>query len=153
MIGRREVTDLVISTIRTELGKPVGDATTPEEKYGWSGQAGSPGSIFTPYLIVIPNATNDLKGSLGNTHSDVKFSYTLIGYGASRSQCEWLMDRSRSALEVLRGNRIEIPDGLYTFANIGPLSIGSVNRSGEDDYPHYGQTDVVSVFVSKEHPL
>lgn len=149
MIYRSPFTAAVLDACRS-LGKPVGDADVPEIAYGWDGQPSSPGSSFTPYLVVYPQAATVSSGPIASPSADWQLPYVLTSYGATREQCEWLADRARNAIRSLKDTTMAGGDGQYTVIKAGTASIGTVSRQDVTDPPFFAQTDTVVVWVSKE---
>jgi hypothetical protein len=149
MLSRGNLSQLVIDTLKL-FGKPVGDATTPEDQYGWTGQPDSPGSMFIPYLIVTPGTVSDIKGPLADTHADAKIPYQITGFGVSRQQCEWMMDGVREQLDILADRTIECGDGRYKIVTVEVTTIGGIARGNIGDYEVFGQSDILTLFLSKE---
>lgn len=149
MISRRNLTDLLVTTLATQTGYPVGDAHTPDPPYGWSGQPGDPGSTFSPYSIITPMTSSRASGPLSDTHSDWQLNYSVSSFGTSREQCEWISDKARSAFISLKNTNFDGIDSQYRIQQIRTETLGGVIRSDSVEPPLFGQTDVFSVWVAK----
>jgi hypothetical protein len=150
MLERRLITNLVLKTLEGSLEKPVGDTQAPTDPFGWTGQPDMPGSAFIPYLIVSPGATNDIKGPFADTRADIRLNYQLTGFGVSRDQCEWLMDKSREILDSLRKTLVDGGDSMYKVTGVSVKTLGGVSHGSVNEYLVFGQTDVLEIFLSKE---
>lgn len=148
MIPRRELTNLALVTLK-QLGIPVGDAETPTEQYGWTDTPRS-NADFIPYLILTPGGTSEFRGSLANPDADMWFPYQITGFGSTREQCEWVMDKAREHLEILEFRRIEADQSTYKISNVDIKNVGGIVRGGPDETKVFGQTDTVTIFVSEE---
>ena len=149
MLYRSNVTELVLSTIATETSNPVGDSSSPDGSYGWSGTPGEIGSTYTPYTVVYPQTANASSGPISDPLADWKLPYSLTSYGATRAQCEWLCDIARSALLDLDRTTVTCGDATYTIQQAKVETIGSVIRSDALQPPTFGQTDIVSIWLTK----
>ena len=150
MLSRRKLTDAVVRTVQAGIGNPVGDADHPEEQWGWSGTPGDPGSRFTPFSIITPGSASNISGPISDTHADWQLHYSVSSFGASRQQCEWIADHARSAMMSLRDKQIDGLDGTYKILQVRVVSVGTVMKS-ENLEPHtMGQSDMFSVWLSKE---
>ena len=150
MLSRKPLTDLLISTLASGLGKPVGDSTTPTETYGWTGQPDAPGSTFIPYIIVTPGSTTNIKGPLSDTHADINLPYQVSGFGVTRAQCEWIMDASRDILDTLKRTDVVAGSETYRLSDISLSTLGGVARGNVGEYEVFGQTDIMNIFASKQ---
>jgi len=149
VLYRSDVTELVLSTVLAETTNPVGDASSPNVTYGWSGTPGEIGSTYTPYTVIYPQSASSSSGPVADPLADWKLPYSLTSYGATRAQCEWLCDIARSALLELDRTTVVCGDATYTIQQAKVDVIGSVIRSDALQPPTFGQTDVVSIWVTK----
>lgn len=150
MLGRKALTDLLIATLADVTELAVGDAHSPEPgTFGWSGTPGSVGSTFTPYNILTPLTASRPDGPLSDSHADWQMPYTISSFGTSRSQCEWLADIARGALIALRYEEFDGVDGDYTIQQVRVDSIGGIQRSDSVEPPTFGQSDMITVWITK----
>lgn len=150
MISRRLLTDALITAVSTATGFPVGDADHPDPPYGWSGQSGAPGSTFSPYSILTPQNSSQSSGPLSDTQGDWHLTYTIASFGTNRTQCEWICDLARSAFSSLKKETFESGSDTYQIMQVRTENIGGVVRSDAVEPATFGQTDVISVWVTKE---
>ena len=149
MIWRGNVTDAVLAAVGT-VGKPVGDANTPNVAFGWDGQPNALGTNFIPYVVVFPQAASIKSGPIAVPSADWQLPYTITSYGVTREQVEWLADRARNTLSSLRGATLDGGDATYSVIKATTETIGTVSRQDISDPPFFAQTDTVSVWVSQE---
>lgn len=149
MLSRRNLTQLLLTSIATHTSCPVGDSNTPDPPYGWDGQPGEIGSKFKPYSILTPMSSGRATGPLSDTHADWQLNYSLSSVGTTREQCEWICDKARSSFVVLKNTTFDGIDGTYKIQQIRTESIGGIVRSDSVEPNMFGQTDVFSVWVSK----
>ena len=150
MISRRNLTDLILETVSGQTSLPVGDAHPPDAPYGWSGTPGEIGSTFTPYTIVTPQSGSISTGSLADTQADWRLPYSLSSFGTSREQCEWVCDLARSAFIVLKEEEFDGVDGTYYIQTVRLETIGGIVKTESLEPPTFGQTDMITVWVTKE---
>lgn len=89
----RPVTDSILAAVAA-VGLLVGDAGKPASG-GWQGVAGQ--STFNGYLILYPFG-GSVDGTIGNPVEDAEVRYHLNAVGATRQQCEQMLDTARTAL-------------------------------------------------------
>lgn len=148
-ISRRQLTDLVISTIHAATIRPVGDAIAPAAG-GWQGQPNNAGSNFVPYNVVLPGLANRSSGPFDAPQADWQLPYLIWGFGVVRNQCEAIADLARDALEVLRAQIVDLGGTNYKIQQVRTESIGAVNRYDQTDPAYYGQQDSVTIWITKE---
>ena len=148
---RGPLTQLLLSTLST-LGKPVGDGIVPRKEAGaaWSGPPNAPGSVFTPFTVLITLSAGLSSGPFADSQADWVVPYMLEAFGVSREQCEWMADAARSALHALTHQSFELGTDRYKVQQVKTDSIGGVNRVMVTDPPFYGQQDGLSVWITKE---
>ncbi len=150
MFSRKNLTNLLITTLADATNWAVGDAHTPEPgTYGWSGTPGGINSTFIPYNILTPMSAGRADGPLSDTHADWQIPYTISSFGTSREQCEWLADLARSAFIVLKRETFDGVDGDYTIQQVRVESIGGIQRSDSVEPPTFGQSDMIAVWITK----
>lgn len=147
-LARRFLTDLVLTQLRT-INKPVGDATSPADG-GWIGQPNADGSNFTPYVVLVPGPASVSSGPFGDTQADWQCDYTLICFGVSRQQCEWISDMARSAAVTLARKGVTLNGDDYAVLQARERIIGPVQRVDATEPAFFGQTDAITLWISKE---
>jgi len=135
------------------VGKPIGDATAPVEG-GWDGEPNTTGTNFVPYSVLTPGSGSNPSGPLSNTSADWQLYYTLASFGVSRKQCEWMADRSRDTLGILKntihtlGNENNSKSD-HTIQKISFTNIGNISRIDSTNPAYWGQVDMFTVWVTK----
>lgn len=148
-IERRPLTDLVISTIATATGFPVGDGVATQGM-GWIGQPNTTGSNFTPYNIVVPGQALGSSGSFGDPQTEWRIPYNVAGYGVTRVQCEAICDKARHALSGMEHQTFSLGSDSYYVQQVWTDSIGSVSRIDQTDPAYWGELDGLTIWLSKE---
>jgi len=64
--------------------------------WGWQGTPGS--SKFLPYRIVYPIPGGLFDGTLGCPSDDASLTWQVTCVGATREQCEWVVDETHASL-------------------------------------------------------
>lgn len=147
-LQRRFLTDVMLSQLAS-TNKPVGDAISPAGG-GWQGQPNADGSNFVPYVVCIPGPASVSSGPFGDTQADWQLDYTLISFGVSREQVEWMADSARVAAVTLPRTTVMLgPDG-YAVQQARERIIGPVQRVDATEPAFYSQTDAVTLWISKE---
>lgn len=150
-ISRRPITDRVLAQLETE-GFPVGDAASPDGAYGWTGEPNAEGTTFTPWMSVSPLAARPqrISGAMADSATDWVLPYSVFYAGMSRTQCEALADKMRSALTNIEREGVVTPTGNWRIQKIDCPGIGSTNRVGSSYPDYFTQSDNFDVWVSKE---
>lgn len=147
-LHRRPLTALVLAQIET-AGQPVGDSVSPPQG-GWMGQPNADGSNFVPYVVVMPGPASVSGGPLADTQADWQLSYTLTSFGVSREQCEWMADKARDAAVTFEREVVMLNGDSYAVQQARATVIGPVQRVDATEPSFYGQTDSVTLWISKE---
>lgn len=147
-LARRALTSILLDKL-AETGKPVGDAVAPKDG-GWIGQPNKDGSNFVPYVVLIPGAANVSSGPIGDTQADWQCAYTIISFGVNRQQCEWMADSARAAAVTLDRTTVMLNGDGYAVQQARETVIGPVQRVDATEPAFYGQSDAISVWISKE---
>ena len=92
------IVDLLNAEFKTfDSGGPDLDVT-PGAPGGWGWQ-GKPGqSEFLPYRIVFPISGGVFDGPLGCPSDDASLTWQVTCVGATREQCEWVVDATHASL-------------------------------------------------------
>jgi hypothetical protein len=95
-LSRGPVTSRVLQELAEE-GFPVGDQSSPDGDYGWSGEPNEADTGFTPWMILSPltGAPHKIPGALGDTGTEWTLPYGVFYAGLSRKQAEALADKMR----------------------------------------------------------
>lgn len=147
-LARRDLTKALLTKL-AETGKPVGDGISPPQG-GWIGQPNADGSNFQPYVVLTPGASTLSSGPFGNTQADWQVDYMLVNFGVSRQQCEWMADLTRAAVVTLERTTVTLGGVGYAVLQARERVIGPVQRVDGTEPSFFGQTDVVTVWISKE---
>lgn len=148
---RGPLTDRILTSLAS-VGKPVGDAEAPKTG-GWQGEPNSEGTNFVPYVVLMPSTGNaqSPSGPIADTTADWILNYNLSSFGVSRKQCEWIADRGRDSIKVLRNTQqaLSATNQIYTIQRIDITSIGSIQRVDVVQPAYWGQVDQFTVWVTK----
>lgn len=146
---RRPLTDLMLARLGSVTGQPVGDAVSAAQG-GWQGQPNADGSNFVPYVVLVPGPASVSSGPLADTQADWQVAYTLTNFGVSREQCEWMADKARDAAVTFAREVVMLNGDSYSVQQARATVIGPVQRVDATEPPFYGQTDSVTLWISKE---
>lgn len=150
---RGPLTDAMLAAMAS-VGKPVGDAQAPIDG-GWQGEPNATGTNFVPYLVLTPGTSNSQtpSGPLADTSSDWMLYYSISAFGVSRPQCEWMADRGRGSLDVLRNAKLNLSTSsspvTHSIQKVSTITIGSVQRVDATNPPYFGQVDQLVIWVTK----
>jgi hypothetical protein len=147
-LARRELTNILLDRL-AESGKPVGDAVSPKDG-GWIGQPNADGSNFIPYVVLIPGAATISTGPWGDTQADWQCGYSMLSFGVSREQCEWMADTARAAAVTLERTSYTLGSDDWAVLQARESVIGPIQRVDATEPAFYGQTDAVTLWISKE---
>jgi hypothetical protein len=149
---RGPLTDVLIETLQT-VGKPIGDAEAPTDG-GWQGEPNTNGTNFVPYSTLLSGVGSSPSGPLSETSADWQLNYNLSSFGVSRTQCEWMADRARDSLSVLKNSQqvlgpVNQISSTYTIQKVSFTAIGSIQRVDMTNPAYWGQVDQFTVWVTK----
>jgi hypothetical protein len=65
--------------------------------------------------------------------------------------CDWMADRARGILGGLRNQVYSLGEDQYAVQYVRIDSIGGTNRIDATDPPYWGQTDGLTLWMTKEH--
>lgn len=149
-LSRGPITTRLITELATE-GFPVGDNTSPENPYGWSGEPNSEDATFTPYMTIaaLTAAPQRVSGALGDTGTEWVLPYSVFYAGISRRQAEALADRMREKFTGITRENIETPTGNWQIQKISCTSVGGSVKQGSAFPDFFTQVDTIEVWVSK----
>jgi hypothetical protein len=152
-VYRGVLTDILVENLEEQVGKPVGDGQAPLSG-GWQGEPNQAGTNFVPYLVLTPGVGGNQSpgGPLSDTSADWNLAYNLSGFGVSRQQCEWIADRGRDSLSVLKGTVQQLGPSSnyeYTIQKISTAAIGSIQRVDATNPPYWGQVDQLTIWVTR----
>lgn len=147
-LSRAPLTKAVLDILAADISK-VGDGQAPGGA-GWIGEPNAPTSRYVPYLVVAPMAAQNSSGPLGDSQADWRLPYRLTAVGVQRGQAEWLADKARSLLDVLRRQVLELGASSYKVQQVRTELIGATTRVDSTDPPYWTQTDSVTVWLTKE---
>jgi hypothetical protein len=147
-LHRRLLTDHLLIVLES-TGKPVGDSVSPPEG-GWQGEPNTDGTNFVPYVVLMPGAGTLSSGPFGDTQADWQLGYTVVSFGVSRSQVEWMADTARSVLVAMERVDVDLNGDQFRVLQARETVIGPVQRVDATQPSYYGQTDSVTLWISKE---
>jgi hypothetical protein len=135
------IVDLLNAHIKTfDAGAPDLDVTpgvvAPGTKgWGWQGTPGT--AAFLPYRIVWPLTGGifygeDL-GTLGTPSDDASLTWQVTCVGATRAQCEWVVDNTHSLLIEQQADLV-IP-GRFVMRVWADMAGGGARRDDEVQHP------------------
>lgn len=144
---RGELTTYLVSQLRSAL--LVGDAEAPLDG-GWNDDPNDPDSSYSPYVVVTPQAAGDGTGSYGDSNSEQRLAYSFASYGVSREQVEFYADLARKTAVNLERSIITLNGEKWSILQARASSMGGVLRDDKTEPSEFSQTDVVTIYVSKE---
>lgn len=147
-LPRGELTTLLIDRLRT-AGLLIGDGVAPDAG-GWNDDPNLPTSKFMPYLVVNPMAVADPNGPIGDTSSDFRVPYSVTSTGISRKQAEVYSDKGRKTLAELERNSVMLGGSDWKIQQARANSIGGVVRTDNTEPSEFTQSDVVTIWITKE---
>ena len=148
-LPRGALTTLLINEMTAD-GILMGDGVAPDAG-GWDDDPNVPTSTYKPYLVLNPMAVADPSGSFGDSSSDFRVPYSLMSSGISRKQCEVYSDKGRKVLAGLERAVVTLSTGGdWKIQQVRANSIGGVIRTDNTEPSEFTQTDVVTVYLSKE---
>jgi len=148
ILHRRELTDHLL-TVLQGTNKPVGDAVSPAGG-GWDGPPNENGSNFVPYSVLFPGASTVSNGPFCDTQADWQVVYQVSSFGVSRSQCEWMGDLARASIVATQRTLIQLGSDQFRVLQARETLIGPVARMDVVEPSYFGQTDSVTLWMSKE---
>ena len=138
------------------VGKPVGFGQAPTDG-GWQGAPNTDGTNFVPYITVNPNASSAprgvYEGPIGEWQADWQLSYSVSSFGVKPDQTEWMADAARMALNSLQGTSVdddESASNSYLVQQVRVDTLGGLLRTDATEPPYWGQSDQVTIWLSKE---
>ena len=148
--SRGPVTTRILTELETS-GFPVGDNTSPETPYGWSGEPDGPGQTFTPWMTcaALAGAPQRIPGALGDTGTEWSLPYSVFYAGVSRKQTEALADRLRTALTNISRESVATDTGNWKIQKISCSTIGSSTKVGSAYPDYFTQADTFDVWITK----
>lgn len=147
-LPRGALTDYLLAAIRAE-GITTGDGVAPDSG-GWDDDPNLPTSNYVPYLVLNPMAVADPTGPLGDSSVDFRVPYSLAASGISRKQVEVYADKGREVLSGMERSVVTLAGGGWKIQQVRANSIGGVVRTDNTEPSEFTQTDVLTVYVSKE---
>jgi len=153
-LRRKEITDLLLSTLRTE-DFPIGDVHQPTEKKsglqaGWNGQPGLPSSTYLPFAILVPLTANISSGPMTDPQGDIQLPYQLTHYGLDRAQVELLADRLRTKLDTLKHTTVTYTGNDGKIQQIRYTTIGGIGKNEATDPATMIAADVFAVWLTRK---
>lgn len=147
-LPRGELTTILVEAVRSD-GILVGDGVAPDTG-GWDDDPNVPTSRYLPYLMLNPMAVADPTGPLGDSSTDFRVPYSVMSSGISRKQVEFYSDKGRKVLVELERTVLSLTGGDWKIQQVRANSIGGVTRTDNTEPSEFTQTDVVTVYLSKE---
>jgi hypothetical protein len=148
-LARGQLTTYLIGQLVAD-GLLIGDGIAPDAG-GWNDDPNKPTSTYVPYLVVNPMAVADPSGPLGDSSSDFRVPYSVMSSGISRKQVEVYADRGRKILTDQERVVVTLgTGGDWKIQQVRANSIGGVSRTDNTEPSEFTQTDVVTVYLSKE---
>jgi len=147
-LPRGALTTLLVDAVRAD-GIMVGDGVAPDEG-GWNDDPNVPTSKYIPYLMLNPMPVADPTGPLGDSAADFRVPYSVMASGISRKQTEFYADKGRKVLVELERTVVTLNGGDWKIQQVRANSIGGMVRTDNTEPSEFTQTDVVTVYLSKE---
>lgn len=147
-LPRAALTEYIIGVLSEVL--LVGDAEAPLEG-GWDDDPNHPDSSYSPYVVLMPLNVSNMKGPVGDPHADYHVPYSLNYFGISRSQVDQYADMCREHLLTQERARVVSLSGQrWSVQQIEPSSIGGVGRTDATEPSTFSQSDVITVWLSRD---
>lgn len=147
-LPRGDLTAHLLTTLAAD-GVLVGDAEAPIAG-GWDDDPNAPTSSFVPYLVLNPMPVPDATGSIGDSAVDYRVPYSVTSVGISRNQTEFYADRGREKIVALERTSVTLGGGGWKIQQARANSIGGMTRNDSVEPSQFVQSDVVTIWVSKE---
>ena len=109
-----------------------------------------PTSSYSPYVVVRPLTTQEAEGSFGDSNSEVVVPYSFSVYGVSREQTEFYADKARQTIVDLSRTVVVLGPSQWKIQQARVNSIGGIDRNDQTEPSEFSQTDVVTLYMSKE---
>lgn len=146
-LPRSELTDFIISELSDEI--LVGDVDHPDGG-GWDDDPSLPDSSYVPYVVLTPMPVGSINGPIGDPHADYRVPYSLTFFGISRSQVDGYADICRKHMSEIVRQTVTLDNETWKIQQIEPSSIGGVTRTDIMDPSTFAQSDVITVWISKD---
>lgn len=151
VIDRGSLTDLLITTLTSDPGFPVGDGEAPgaDSGAGWSGEPNVDGSTFTPYLVLTPQTATISIGSMRDPQDGFQIPYSLASFGVSRKQTEALANRARKAIRTIAKTNVTLDGAGFYIQQVWFGALGAVGRVDATTPSTFGEVDTVTVWLTQ----
>lgn len=150
MITRRELSGLIVDTLRdTPNVSDIGLAKAPHGA-GWSDAPNKDMSSFMPYGVVNPGASGSNTGPISGNLQDWQLPYMVMSFGVTPEQTEFIADSLRYQFITMKNSSVVLGSFDYKIQQVKIESIGAIQRVDATEPPYYGQTDSYTVWLSKE---
>lgn len=146
-IHRGDLTNYLISQLSPVI--LVGDGEAPPDG-GWDDDPNLPTSSYVPYTVVRPLTAQEAEGSFGDSNSEIVTPYSFSVYGVSRDQTEFYADKVRQTTVDLARTVVVLGPSQWKIQQAKVNSIGGIDRSDQTEPSEFSQTDVVTLYMSKE---
>lgn len=148
-INRGPITDHLIGVLEAD-SLPVGDNNIPTDSYGWQGEPNADGSTFIPWMTINGGVAQPGTGPMQASAADWKVPYTVTYAAVSRSQLDWIADRSRNRLVDVTRTSVSTDQGNWKIMQLRCLTVGATSRVGSPSPDYFTQADLFEVWLSKE---
>jgi len=146
-IHRGDLTTFLMDQLKTLV--LIGDAEAPTDG-GWDDDPNLPTSSYSPYVVIRPLTTQEAEGSFGDSNSEVVAPYSFSMYGVSREQTEFYADKVRQTIVDLSRTVVVLGPSQWKIQQARVNSIGGIDRNDQSEPSEFSQTDVVTMYMSKE---
>lgn len=127
----------------------IGDAEAPKAG-GWDDDPNLPDSSYSPYVVIRALTSQEAEGSYGDSNSEVVAPYSFSVYGVSREQAEFYADKVRQTIVDLARTVVVLGPSQWKIQQARVNSIGGIDRNDQTEPSEFSQTDVVTMYMSKE---
>lgn len=127
----------------------IGDGEAPKDG-GWDDDPNVPDSSYSPYVVIRALTSQEATGSYGDSNSEVVAPYSFSVYGVSREQTEFYADKVRQTIVDLARTVVVLGPSQWKIQQARVNSIGGIDRNDQTEPSEFSQTDVVTMYMSKE---
>lgn len=146
-LSRGKLTKHLQTVLSPVLTVGIGEAPTAG---GWDDDPNAPDSSYVPYVVINPLTTQEAEGSFGDSNSEWRVPYSFGVWGVSLEQTEQYADAVRQKVVDLARNVVVLGDFSWKIQQARVNSIGGIDRNDNTEPSEFTQTDVVSLYITRE---
>ncbi len=160
---RRPLTQAVKAALEAvQVGVPGGSPSDTQDALvglgtvpigaGWGEiDPNAPGAYFVPYFVLntLTAVPAQDSGSLANPQEDWHVPYSVMSFGVTHDQAEWIGDKGRVAIGTLKGEILLCGASNYKVQQVWTSQLGGATRIPASDPPYYAQSDAGTLWMAK----